>query len=66
MLDSIRIKDGKPVADRFVVPTELFTPGLTSLELQTRTAPKSSLTFPVRLVRAPGIAANFEKDTQEE
>ena len=66
MLDSIRIKDGKPVGDRFVVPTELFTPGLTTLELQTRTAPKSSLAFPVRLVTAPGIGANFQKDTEEE
>lgn len=64
MLDDIRELDGRLVVDRFVVPTELFAPGVRSLEMTTKREPKGSMYFPVRLVSAPGVAANFGKDTE--
>ena len=66
ILDSIRLRDGRPVVDQFVVPTQLFRPGNANLEIQTKVEPKATLRFPIRLVDAPAVRDNFSNQTKEE
>ena len=64
LIESVQITPDSASMPRFVVPTELFAPGVSAIRVGSKNDPNVSIGLPIRMIYAEAVIDNFGQDSK--